>query len=155
MLLLKKYNKKILYPVDVAIDKKGVREDIETKELAGCEYPIHDIGIQTVDMITEEIRKAKYLFLNGPAGYFEKDEFSIGTNHIFKAIADSDAYSVVGGGHTGAVIESMGLADKMAHISSGGGSFINFLAGREMPVIEALKRSKERYENGFYKKKKK
>ncbi len=150
LLLTKSHEDEILLPIDVAVEKDGRREEVPVDELKGCKYPIYDIGIESIDMFSKEIKEAKYLFLNGPAGYFEKREFSIGTNQLFKAIADSKAYSVIGGGHTGAVVEAMGLKDKIDHISSGGGSFINFLAGRKMPVIEALKKSKERYENGYY-----
>ena len=82
--------------------------------------------------------------LNGPAGVFEDPLFATGTNEILQAASYAE-FSVVGGGHTAAVIESMGIDQKFSHISTGGGACIEFLTGKTLPAIEALAVSKERF----------
>ena len=105
---------------------------------------------ETVKQYTEILKDSNTIMLNGPAGVFEDKNFSYGTYELFKAIADSDAYSVIGGGHTSAVVEELGIADHISHVSTGGGALIEFLSGRDLPVIEALKASKLLYEAGHY-----
>ena len=75
-----------------------------------------------------------------------KEEFEFGTKQILIAMAESQCFSVLGGGHTAAAVEKFGLKDEMDHVSTGGGALINFLTGKELPVIEALKRSKIKFE---------
>ncbi|MCK5397423.1 MAG: phosphoglycerate kinase, partial [Thermoplasmata archaeon] len=74
------------------------------------------------------------------------EEFEFGTKHVLKAMAEAEGFSVVGGGHTAAAVEKYGLKEEMDHVSTGGGALINFLTGKELPVVEALKRSKARCE---------
>jgi phosphoglycerate kinase len=85
------------------------------------------------------------VFFNGPAGVFEVDEFSVGTRELLSAIAESPAFSVVGGGHTVAAVEQYGLEDGLDHVSTGGGALINFLAGKELPLVTALERSFKKF----------
>ena len=92
------------------------------------------------------INNAKKIMLNGPMGVFELEDFAFGTREILKAIGESKAISVVGGGHTAAAVNAMGLAGRIGHVSTGGGSLMNMLTGKELPVVEALKRSKKRCE---------
>jgi phosphoglycerate kinase len=99
----------------------------------------------------KQILGAKNIILNGPAGVFEIEEFAVGTTIIYNAIAESDGFSVIGGGETVAAARNMNLEDRVNHISTGGGACISFLAGQSMPVIEALKQSKELYDKGYYK----
>jgi phosphoglycerate kinase len=142
--LMDRYPDKIQIPVDVAINIKGERGRINIDELP-TEYPIYDIGLEaTVDYI-DEIMSAERCMLNGPMGVFELEEFSFGTKHILTAMAESNCFSVVGGGHTAAAVEKFGLKKRMDHVSTGGGALINFLTGKELPVVEALKRSKVKF----------
>jgi phosphoglycerate kinase len=85
-------------------------------------------------------------------GVFEKPEFAAGTREIFTAMANSDALTVVGGGETAMAFIQMGLADRVNHVSTGGGACIAFMSGRVMPVLEALRHSKRRFDEGSYNK---
>ena len=98
-----------------------------------------DIGPETIALFKEKIRLAKTVFWNGPLGQTEKEEFSVGTEEIAKAIIQSKAFSVVGGGETIEFLNKISLIDKFSHVSTGGGAMIAFLSGEELPGIEALK----------------
>jgi len=97
-----------------------------------------DIGPATIDLYSSAIRKAKTIIWNGPMGVFEKPPFDRGTVALAKAVADSGAVSVVGGGDSEKAIKAAGVADKISHISTGGGASLEFLAGIELPGVAAL-----------------
>lgn len=140
--LLNEFKGKILYPKDVAISVDNKRKEFSVKEIPN--NSIHDIGSDTINEYAKIIRGAGTIFANGPAGVFEEDGFSLGTEDILNAIASSSGLSIIGGGHLAAAANQMGLSG-IDHISSGGGASISLLAGDELPVVEVLKQAKNKF----------
>ena len=137
--LLSEVSTKLLLPVDhvVAAElKAGV--PTETAERIPDGLMGLDIGPRTIDLYTREIMAAKTIIWNGPMGVFETPPFDRGTVALAKAVAASGAVSVVGGGDSEKAIKSAGVADKISHISTGGGASLEFLAGIELPGVAAL-----------------
>jgi len=132
---------KLMLPVDTRIGKE-FKPDTESKTVAWTEIPDEwegfDIGEQTREMFKEEVRKAKTVIWNGPLGLFEFEQFAKGTNAIADVLAEIDATTIIGGGDSAAAVEKAGLADKMTHISTGGGASLEFLEGKKLPGIECL-----------------
>ena len=143
--LIDKFEDKIVVPVDVALNINDERVEVELNKDEKVEHPINDIGERTIELYSEIIDDANTIVANGPAGVFEKDAFAKGTKELLKAIANSKGFSVIGGGHLSAAAELFGIADKIDHVSTGGGATLDFLAGEKLPVIEMLKESYEKY----------
>ncbi len=99
-----------------------------------------DIGPETVRKFSEEVRTAKTIVWNGPMGVFEKEPFSHGTFAMARAVAESSAFTIIGGGDSVAAVNQAGVAERISHISTGGGACLEFLEGKKLPGIEALKR---------------
>ena len=127
---------KLMLPVDTKIGKE-FKPDTESKTVAWTEIPEgwegFDIGEKTIKMFVDELQTAKTVVWNGPLGLFEFDQFAIGTNEIAKALSKIDATTIIGGGDSAAAVEKAGLADKMTHISTGGGASLEFLEGKKLP----------------------
>ncbi len=132
---------KLMLPVDTKVGKE-FKVDTESKTVKYTEIPADwegfDIGDETIKLFSDEIRKAKTVVWNGPLGLFEFPQFAIGTNAIAKVLSEIDATTIIGGGDSAAAVEKAGLADKMTHISTGGGASLEFLEGKKLPGIEAL-----------------
>ncbi len=132
---------KLLLPIDTKIGKE-FKPDTESKTVAWTEIPDEwegfDIGEKTIEMFKNELQSAKTVIWNGPLGLFEFDQFAIGTNEIAKTLAELDATTIIGGGDSAAAVTKAGLADKMTHISTGGGASLEFLEGKKLPGIEYL-----------------
>ncbi len=134
---------KFLLPVDhVAAERMDIQaqKGIVGNDRIPSEWLCLDIGPETIKAFTEEIKKAKTIVWNGPMGVFEMEPFRKGTFEIAKAVADSSAFSIVGGGDTVSAVNQAGVADRISHISTGGGASLEFLEGRKLPGIEVLKR---------------
>lgn len=131
----------LLLPVDVTI--AAAFDALETAKTADVDaiddgWMALDIGPKTIALAEEKIKNAKTVIWNGPMGVFEQDAFAVGTNALAKAVALSDAYSVVGGGDSVAAVKKSGMADKISHISTGGGASLEFMEGRLLPGLAVL-----------------
>jgi phosphoglycerate kinase len=107
-------------------------------EAVADEDMIFDIGPQSQQQLTDILEQAKTIIWNGPVGVFEFDQFGLGTEAIANAIANSDAFSIAGGGDTLAAIDKYNVADKISYISTGGGAFLEFVEGKELPAVAIL-----------------
>ncbi|MEM2321211.1 MAG: phosphoglycerate kinase [Candidatus Bathyarchaeia archaeon] len=142
--LMNKYPRKIETPIDLAIEVNGKRREITLKDLP-TNYPVYDIGTKTIERYKELIMRAKSIVFSGPPGVFEKEEFKKGTKELFETMASSRAFTLVGGGHSIAAVQSLGLADKMSYISTAGGALIEFLMGKKLPGVVALEEAAKRF----------
>lgn len=144
--LAEKENVRVLLPQDVVLAQQ-LKAEAETKvtlvDAIPAEWMALDIGPKTVDAYIEMINKASTILWNGPLGVYEIEQFAQGTNKIADAVANSQAKTVIGGGDVVAAVEKAGLADRIYHISTGGGASLEFLEGRELPGIEALQDREE------------
>jgi len=128
-------------PTDVVVGKK-FSETAEAQTLSVNDVKeddmIFDIGPDTADALSEILLKAGTIVWNGPVGVFEFDQFGHGTETLAKAIAESEAFSIAGGGDTLAALEKYAIEDKVSYISTGGGAFLEFLEGKKLPAVAAL-----------------
>lgn len=137
----KSKNVNMLLPVDVVVSKEFSNDsDFKTVTIDSIEedYMGLDIGYKTVELFSDEIKKAKTVVWNGPMGVFEMPNFAKGTFEIAKAIAETDSISIIGGGDSASAGEKSGFKDKITHISTGGGASLEFLEGKILPGINAI-----------------
>jgi phosphoglycerate kinase len=144
--LIEEYPQRIEVPIDIAVEVDKKRKEILANQLPS-DYPIFDIGANTIERYSKIIKNAKSIVFSGPVGVFEKKEFETGTRKIFEAIASSKAFSLIGGGDTVSAVEKFGLAQKMGYISTAGGALIEFLMGEKLPGVVALEEAAKRTGN--------
>ncbi|MEM4625709.1 MAG: phosphoglycerate kinase, partial [Candidatus Pacearchaeota archaeon] len=131
--------RKVITPIDFAVLINGKRREIEIKNFPN-EYEIFDIGSKTIKLYTEEIKKAKAIYMKGPAGDCSKKEFCKGTKSILEAVSKIKVFSVIGGGHLSDAIKKFKIdKSKFGHISLSGGALLSYIAGEKLPGLEALK----------------
>jgi len=132
---------KLFLPVDHIV-ARAIEPNVETKVVGSNKIPADlmglDIGPKTIDLYKKEIKKAKTIFWNGPAGVFETPPFDKGTLELAKAVAQAKAMTIIGGGDSVSAVNQAGVADKITHISTGGGASLEFLEGIKLPGIAAL-----------------
>ena len=137
--------KKLYLPVDI-VAAKDFPDPIDAKvetfahdidSIPADEEPL-DIGVKTCEMYADAVKKAKTVIWNGPMGVFENPCFAKGTIAVAKALADTDATTIIGGGDSAAAVTQLGFADKMTHISTGGGASLELFEGKKLPGIECL-----------------
>ena len=120
-------------PIDAEIDVEVVPADAMPEGYMGL-----DIGPATAELFANEVKSAKTVVWNGPMGVFENPVLAKGTIAVAKALAETDAITIIGGGDSAAAVNTLGFGDKMSHISTGGGASLEFLEGKELPVIAAM-----------------
>ncbi|MEE6210548.1 phosphoglycerate kinase [Salarchaeum sp. III] len=136
--LLDGHRDRVRLPVDVAVERDGERVELDRDTLPPREgESVMDIGHDTIEAYSEVVADAGTVVLNGPAGVFEDDVFADGTRELFTEVAESDAYSVVGGGDSAAAIRRFGI-DGFDHVSTGGGAALRMLTGEPLPAVDAL-----------------
>ncbi len=130
--------KNIFLPIDFAIEDKGKRKEINLNE-SPINKPLFDIGKKTIKLYQEKIKKAKIIIVKGPLGMYENKYFALATKEIYKAIASSKAFSVVGGGNTIDAITRFKIPKKkFSYLSLGGGALLEYLSGKKLPGLVAL-----------------
>jgi 3-phosphoglycerate kinase len=139
-------NKKIILPVDCVVgsklDKNAKAKTVYVNKIKGIGL---DIGPKTTRLYSNLIKKSKTIIWNGPMGKFEWKKFSKGTNEIAKAIAKSNAVTIVGGGDSVSAVEKLRLENKMTHVSTGGGASLEFFAGKKLPGLVALEKNYKKF----------
>ena len=128
-------------PVDVVV-AKTFAEDAEATTKKVDDVAEHDlildVGPQTAHVFAALMKEARTIIWNGPVGVFEFDQFGEGTRELAEAIADSEAFSIAGGGDTLAAVDKYGIADDISYISTGGGAFLEFVEGKTLPAVAVL-----------------
>lgn len=138
--LLSEFRDQILIPDWVAVREDNGRVEYPVDAIP-ADMPVMDIGTDSMVNFSRILKDAGTVVFNGPAGVFEDKDFATGTYELLKSASEAE-FSVVGGGHTAAVIEKIGIEDRFTHISTGGGACIEFLTGKVLPAVDALEKSK-------------
>ncbi len=130
-------------PVDVAIDKDGSRVELDVRDVNKGDN-IFDVGPKTVEHYKKIIYGAGTVFMSGPPGFFEKEQFSYGTKAMLEGVANSMATTIVSGGHLTSALKSYSLSGKINHVSTAGGALVLYLAGEKLPMIQSLENAASR-----------
>ena len=131
-------------PVDVAVEQNGKRVELDIREL-NKDDEIYDLGPKTIEHYGKIISEAGTVFISGPAGFFEKEDFGYGTKALLEVVAASKATTIVSGGHLSSALKKFGLVEKITHISTAGGALVRYLTATKLPMIKALEESAEKY----------
>ena len=130
-------------PVDVAVDKDGSRVELDVRDV-GKGDKILDLGPKTIEHYNKLISGAGTVFISGPAGFFENEQFSYGTENLLKGVANSMATTIVSGGHLTSALKKFGLVEQINHISTAGGALVLYLTGQKLPMIQSLEEAATR-----------
>jgi len=139
--MLERAGERLALPVDVVVaDRFDAEADSKVVPVGQVpeDWRILDIGPETVELFKQKLAGARTVVWNGPMGVFEFPRFAAGTEAIARILAESGATTIIGGGDSAAAVEQAGLADKMTHVSTGGGAALEFLEGKELPGVAAL-----------------
>ncbi len=139
--LLALYGDKFVLPVDLAYEKDGKRAEINVNDLPVDDASFLDVGAKTAELFEKEIKNAKTVFANGPAGVYEDPLFAFGTEKIWKAMESTPAYTVIGGGDTVTAASKFIDTKKINYVCTAGGAMVRFLSGKKLPLIEAMENS--------------
>ena len=131
-------------PIDVAVKVNDDRRDVTVGELAERSRVL-DIGVKTVERYSRFIKGAGTVFMSGPPGAFEWDKFSYGTESLLRAMASSLGTTIISGGHLSSALRRYGIHEQIDHISTAGGALVQYLAGKRLPLIDALERASEKW----------
>jgi len=142
--LMGEYPDVFFTPVDVAINKDGERVDLDIRELNKGDQ-IFDLGPKTIEHYSKIISSAGTVFISGPAGFFEKENFSYGTKSLLESVANSMATTIVSGGHLTSALKKYGLVENITHISTAGGALVLYLTGEKLPMIQSLENAAQRF----------
>jgi len=145
--LLARWGDRFVLPVDLAFEAAGERAEIEVDALDGERFDgttFPDVGSKTIALFKARVESAGSVFVNGPVGVYEDPRWEEGTREIWKAIADAPGYTVVGGGDTISAAARFTDLAKYGYVCTGGGAMVRFLAGKRLPLIEAMERAFDR-----------
>ena len=137
----KEQGTKLLLPVDVTVAaefKNDADHKVVSVDAVPADWMILDVGTKTQELFAKELAPMKLIVWNGPMGVFEMENYAKGTEAVAKAVADSEAVSIVGGGDSVSAVNKTGLADKISHISTGGGASLEYLEGKQLPGVVSL-----------------
>jgi len=135
--ILAKYKKQIIVPSDFGTLERGKRVNVPVEKMRGAGVSL-DIGPRTTEDFARIINRSKTVVANGPIGVFEQEGFETGTRSLLESMANSNAFTVIGGGHLAGYAGILGIAEKFSHVSTAGGAMLSLLAGEELPAIVAL-----------------
>jgi len=131
----------LLLPIDAmvsdSISPQATGEVVSIADIPPNKY-LADIGPQTIELFSQQIRQCRTVFWNGPMGVYEIPQFARGTRVLVELLANLKATTIIGGGSTAEIVEEMKLTDKMTHVSTGGGASLRFLEGKSLPGVDVL-----------------
>ncbi len=142
--LLEEDPERFALPLDVGVKVNGGRKDMAPSEISGPAQ-VRDIGPKTVQHYSRFIKGAGTVFMSGPPGAFEYEEFAVGTEGLLRAMASSLATTIISGGHLSTALRKYGIHDQIDHISTAGGALVQYLAGKRLPLIDALERAESKW----------